>query len=151
MVGSVYILAVRAFIEDDNGRVLIIKRSENSKTNPSTWELPGGKVGTGESLEEALKREVREETGLEITPGDVMGVVEQKFPIINAVHIIIQCKAAGNVKLSHEHEGFAWVEPAGLSKYRLADWLADFVKDIKVERKSERSGFRDILGFIRRN
>lgn len=80
-----------------------------------------------------------------------MGVVEQKFPIINAVHIIIRCKASGNVKLSHEHEGFAWVEPAGLSKYRLADWLADFVKDIKVERKSERSGFRDILGFIRRN
>ncbi|MCG2829031.1 NUDIX domain-containing protein [Methanothermobacter sp. K4] len=151
MVGSVYILAVRAFIEDDNGRVLIIKRSENSKTNPSTWELPGGKIGTGESIEEALKREVREETGLEITPSEVMGVVEQKFPIINAVHIIIRCRASGNVKLSHEHEGFAWVEPDGLPRYRLADWLADFLKDIKVERNDEGFSLRDILGFIRRS
>jgi len=149
MVGSVYILAVRAFIEDDDGRVLLIKRASDSKTNASRWELPGGKIGTGESLEEALKREVKEETNLEIIPGEVMGVVEQKFPVINAAHIIIRCRAEGSVKLSHEHEGFAWVEPSDLRRYRLADWLSDFVMKLKIEEDKEDSPLGGILRFMR--
>lgn len=151
MVGSVYLVTLRGFIEDDDGRVLIIKRSSSSKTNPSTWELPGGKVGAGESLEEALKREVKEETGLEIQPGQVMAVVEQKLPIINAVHIVIRCSAKGKVKVSHEHEGFAWVEPYNLGKYNLADWLSSFVRDLNTENiKGKGSGFKKFVNFIRK-
>jgi len=149
MVGSVYILAVRAFIEDDDGRVLLIKRAADSKTNASRWELPGGKIGTRESLEEALKREVKEETNLEIIPRDVMGVVEQKFPVINAVHIIIRCRAEGSVKLSGEHEGFAWVEPSDLSRYRLADWLSDFLMKLKMEDNKEDSPLGGLIKFVR--
>ncbi|MDP1552221.1 MAG: NUDIX domain-containing protein, partial [Methanobacteriaceae archaeon] len=44
MINQVYGLAVRAIISDDKGKILIIKRSTDSKTNPDKWELPGGKV-----------------------------------------------------------------------------------------------------------
>jgi len=150
MVGSVYIIAVRALIEDSEGRILLIKRSSNSKTNPSTWELPGGKVGAGESIEEALKREVKEETGLEITPHQVVGVAEQKFPVINAIHIIMRCGAGGEVELSHEHEGFAWVEPGDIGSYQLADWLKDFMeKNLNQGTVEEDSGLKRVIGLMK--
>jgi len=57
--------AVAALISDSQGRLLIAERAQEPKKG--TWDLPGGFVDPGESAEEALRREVREETGLEIT------------------------------------------------------------------------------------
>ena len=71
------------------------------------------------------------------------------LPVINAAHIIIRCRAEGSVKLSHEHEGFAWVEPSDLRRYRLADWLSDFVMKLKIEEDKEDSPLGGILRFMR--
>ncbi|MDY0357963.1 MAG: NUDIX domain-containing protein [Sedimentisphaerales bacterium] len=57
--------AVAALISDAEGRLLIVERAQEPRKG--TWDLPGGFVDPGESAEEALRREVREETGLEIT------------------------------------------------------------------------------------
>jgi ADP-ribose pyrophosphatase YjhB (NUDIX family) len=53
-------VSVMAWIEDDKGSVLLVRQAVGQKL----WTLPGGKVKRNESLERALKREVREETGL---------------------------------------------------------------------------------------
>ncbi|SRR5258708_2163259 len=53
-------VSVMAWIEDDRGAVLLVRQAVGQKL----WTLPGGKVKRNESLERALKREVREETGL---------------------------------------------------------------------------------------
>ncbi|MDI9623874.1 MAG: NUDIX domain-containing protein [Methanothermobacter sp.] len=121
-------LAVRAFIKDNKGRILIIKRSPLCKTNPLRWELPGGKVNIGEPLEEALKREVKEETGLNVTPNSVLGVAEQELAIFKAVHIIIECSANGKLRLSGEHIAYAWVKQEDLKYYELTDWFYNFIK-----------------------
>lgn len=62
----------RAFIGVDNiildgeGRILLARRSEKSRTFPGKWNLLSGDVEAGESVEDALKREAREEAGVEV-------------------------------------------------------------------------------------
>lgn len=128
MIEYVFGLAVRVLLTDDDGKILIIKRSTDSKTNPGKWELPGGKVDQGESFDHALIREVYEETNLNISLDHVAGVCEQNLPLIRAVHIVMWGKTIdGELNLSDEHEGYAWVFFDDLSDYELTDWLYDFV------------------------
>jgi ADP-ribose pyrophosphatase YjhB (NUDIX family) len=56
-------VSVMAWIEDDRGSILLVRQAAGQKF----WTLPGGKVKRNESLGQALKREVREETGLRVT------------------------------------------------------------------------------------
>ena len=137
MIDYVFGLSVRVLITDEDGKVLILKRSTDSKTNPGKWELPGGKVDQGESFDHALVREVYEETKLKISLEHVVGVSEQNLLVIRAVHIIMSGKITeGNLTLSSEHEGYAWVFFEKLDEYELADWLHDFVtnQDISTVR-----------------
>lgn len=128
MIDFVFGLSVRVFLTNDEGKILILKRSTDSKTNPGKWELPGGKVDQGESFDQALIREVHEETQLKISLEHVVGVSEQNLHLIRAVHIIMSGKIVeGELNLSREHEGYAWVFFENLPEYELADWLNDFV------------------------
>lgn len=65
-----HIVAVSAFVHDSNGDVLLVRTHHRS----DTWELPGGQVEEGEPLDEAVQREVLEETGLIIRPVSITGV-----------------------------------------------------------------------------
>lgn len=128
LIEYVFGLAVRAIITDDDGKILILKRSVDSKTNPGKWELPGGKVDQGEPFDQALIREVYEETGLKITLDSVVGASQQNLPFIRAVHIIMTGEIAeGELNLSSEHEGYAWEYLENLKDYELADWLEYFI------------------------
>ena len=55
-----------ALIINEKEEVLLVKRLLNARTEPGYWSRPGGEVCFGEKIEEAIKREVREETGLEV-------------------------------------------------------------------------------------
>lgn len=138
MIDYVFGLSVRALLIDENKKMLILKRSTDSKTNPGKWELPGGKVDQGESFDQALIREVYEETQLKINLEHVVGISEQNLHLIRAVHIIMSGKILdGVLTLSSEHEGYAWVFFEDLSEYELADWLSDFVNNQEIPKKSE--------------
>ena len=138
MIDYVFGLSVRALLADENNKILILKRSTESKTNPGKWELPGGKVDQGESFDQALIREVYEETQLKISLEHVVGISEQNLHLIRAVHIIMSGKIInGNLNLSNEHEGYAWVFFENLQEYELADWLNDFVNNQKTLKNSE--------------
>jgi 8-oxo-dGTP diphosphatase len=60
-------------IVDDDGRIFIQRRSPDRRLFPNTWDIVGGHVESGETLEEALYREVQEETGWRVSV--VIGVV----------------------------------------------------------------------------
>jgi ADP-ribose pyrophosphatase YjhB (NUDIX family) len=69
-----FVVRVAAAICDENGRVLVIRESTFGSEQ---WKLPGGALRLGESLAEALEREIREETGYRAEAGDVVCVVER--------------------------------------------------------------------------
>jgi 8-oxo-dGTP diphosphatase len=64
---------VGAVVRDDAGRLLLIRRGH--EPSRGLWSLPGGRVEPGETLEQAVVREVREETGLDVRAGAVVGSV----------------------------------------------------------------------------
>lgn len=61
--------AQKAFIVN-NGKILLVKKSANDPYHPNEWEVPGGRMEFGEQLDEHIKREVKEEVGLDIIPGE---------------------------------------------------------------------------------
>lgn len=142
MIEYVFGLAVRVLLTDEQGKILILKRSTDSKTNPGKWELPGGKVDQGESFDKALVREVHEETNLTIALDQVVGVSQQNLPLIRAVHIIMAGKVVeGELNLSKEHDGYAWEFLDNLPDYELADWLENFVKNqLRILNSHESTG-----------
>jgi 8-oxo-dGTP diphosphatase len=69
---------VGAVIKDDQGRLLLIKRGH--EPGAGLWSLPGGRIEPGETDAEALVREMREETGLEVQAGPLLGSVRRPAP-----------------------------------------------------------------------
>ncbi len=68
-------VAVGAFVRDDAGRVLVVQRA--APPGAGLWSVPGGKHEPGETLAQAVAREVREETGLVVEVGALACVVER--------------------------------------------------------------------------
>src|SRR3954453_1513497 len=75
---STMILVVAAIIRRD-GRILITRRFDHVHL-PGLWEFPGGKVERGESLEAALRREIREELGIDVAVGRKYFTIEHQYP-----------------------------------------------------------------------
>jgi 8-oxo-dGTP diphosphatase len=67
------VACVGAVVHDGAGRLLLVQRGHDP--HRGRWSLPGGRIETGESPEQAVVREVREETGLEVLPGEAVGQV----------------------------------------------------------------------------
>ena len=96
------------------------------------WEFPGGKIEEGESAEEALKREIKEELATEISVSDYVDTIEYDYP---AFHLFMRCYEcsviSGKLELL-EHENASWLTKENL---RSVQWLpADITILDKVEK-----------------
>ena len=100
----------------DGDRFLICQRPEN-KARGLLWEYVGGKVEPGETKQEALIRECREELGVTITVGDVFMDVVHEYPDIT-VHLTLFHASIeeGTIRLL-EHNAIAWIKPAEIPDY----------------------------------
>ncbi len=104
-----YGLTVRGIIKNDSGEILIVKRHPKSKTDPGMWELPGGKVEEGEFFADALVREIKEETNLDVSVGDFCEAVQNDYPHKRTVQLMMYLTdVEGKVKISDEHTEFMW-------------------------------------------
>jgi ADP-ribose pyrophosphatase YjhB (NUDIX family) len=124
-------LAVSAAIVRD-GKVLVVRRAR--KPALDLYTLPGGVVETGEALSEAVAREVREETALEIAVGTLAGhreVIMRDGEGRAERHFVILCFAArwisGEPVLNEELDDARWIDPAKLAEMRTTEGLAEIV------------------------
>ena len=84
------------------------------------WEFPGGKTEAGESLVDALKREIREELGAEIEVGELMDIVEWDYPNFHLTMHCFVCSLLSDTLQLNEHEADAWL---GAESLHSVKWL----------------------------
>lgn len=125
-------LAVSAAIIKD-GRVLIVRRA----TSPmlGLYTLPGGVVEAGETLEQALVREITEETSLTIAPVGLAGyrdaIFHDKDKRVERHFVIMAFAAkwvAGEPKLNEELHDYHWLTPKELSTLKTTEGLYEIVE-----------------------
>lgn len=99
------------------------------------WEFPGGKVEPGESPEEALRREIREELEVDINVGDLIETIEYDYPAFHLSMKCFACTIAGGSPHLLEHEAAKWLTSMQLGS---VDWLpADVTLIPKIEKMLE--------------
>lgn len=107
-----------AVITDARGRLLLIKRGH--EPGAGLWSLPGGRIEPGETDAEALVREMREETGLEVEPGPLLGAVQRPAADGGVLHIRDYAATiiGGVLHPGDDAADARWVGPEDL------DWIA---------------------------
>lgn len=131
-------LAAKSFIVNDN-KLLIIKRSKDNVQKPCIWEVPGGRLDPDEDHIKGLKREIKEETGLNIEvikPLTIRKFTREDNQRIELTNFL--CKLSNplnnNIKLSHEHTNFEWIDLNNV-KNKITDFFhqeIDLIKKLKM-------------------
>ena len=99
------------------------------------WEFPGGKVEPGESPEDALRREIREELEVEVNVGDLIDTIEYDYPAFHLSMKCFACTIAGGSPHLLEHEAAKWLTSTQLGS---VNWLpADVTLIPKIEKMME--------------
>lgn len=106
-----------------DGKILLFKR--NVEPFKGCWHVVGGHVEENESLKAAVKREFKEETGLDVTVGGVIdGRIEVTFDRVKIIAVFEVVSAEGEVCLNSENESFGWFdEVPSNSVYDYAKYL----------------------------
>lgn len=120
MKGKQYSICPKAIVRAPSGQCLVIRRSACSGHDDGLWEFPGGKLDPGENVENALVREIEEETGLNVRLIKVLGAAEKELSDVKVAYLFFEAVAASmHVRLSKEHDAFKWVDPCELSSMHL--------------------------------
>ena len=113
------ILVAAAVIREAVGAALLLTRRPEGKHLAGYWELPGGKVESGEDPADAVIREVREECGLEIEVMDILDVTFHRYDDKDVLLLFYDCRVRGGDIAHIEVADHAWVTPDSLSRYPL--------------------------------
>ncbi|WP_329051842.1 NUDIX domain-containing protein [Amycolatopsis sp. NBC_01488] len=119
---STTIRCVGGIAFDSYGRLLLIRRANDPGSGQ--WSLPGGRVEPGETDKEAVIRELREETGLDVIPGTLVGsVIRGPYAIFD-----YRCEVAGGVLTAGDDASDArWSDAADLSALEAAGSLVELL------------------------
>ena len=113
------VVEVVAAVVERGGRYLITRRLEGAHL-AGLWEFPGGKVLPGEKPEDALKRELKEELGVEVTVGERVETVDWTYPEKSVRLLFFRCALEGEPR-PLEGQEMLWVTPSELSAHRFPD------------------------------
>lgn len=121
---------VKGLVEH-NGKFLLLKKAKSIiPGNLGKWECSGGRIKIDEDPEQALLREIKEETGLDCKIEKALPpLYVEKGEIYNFTHVFLVKASSREVKLSEEHSEFKWVKPSEVKNMKLvlfADLLLQY-------------------------
>ncbi len=122
------------------GRVLIARRPEGRHL-AGKWEVPGGKLEEGESPEEALRRELREEMNIETRIGRIRAVKYFRYPEKDVLLLFYWAELVWGEPENVDCGGFAWARPEELKGYDFAPADAELIAELS-ERGFDKAGER---------
>lgn len=132
---TVRVRCVGAIVHDDTGRLLLVRRGNEPARG--LWSVPGGRVEAGETAEEAVVRELEEETGLTVVPTGLVGVVERDGP--GVVYAIEDYRARladgvqpGSVVAGDDAAEVGWFTAGELDELECAPGLVDQLRAWRV-------------------
>jgi 8-oxo-dGTP diphosphatase len=125
---------VGAVIKDEQGRLLLIKRGH--EPGAGLWSLPGGRIEPGETDASALVREMREETGLEVQAGPLLGRVRRPAPGSTVLDIkdYAATVTGGTLRAGDDAAEARWVAVSDLRSLPITDGLVEALTDWGVLR-----------------
>jgi len=131
-------VAVYGFILNDNKELLIVQRALND-TMPGIWEIPGGGLEFSESIAEGIKREMKEECGIDVAverPVFAASYASDRVAGKQVVRIVYLCKLAlqeQEVKVGSDHMAYQWIDPSKLAKdLQVSDFLLKILRESDV-------------------
>jgi 8-oxo-dGTP diphosphatase len=110
------VVEVVAAVVERDGCYLITRRLEGTHL-AGLWEFPGGKTLPGEKPEDALRRELQEELGVEAEVGELIETVDWTYPEKSVRLLFFRCALRGE-PCPQERQEMLWVEAAQLQEYR---------------------------------
>lgn len=125
--------AASAIVTDDQGRILLIRRTDNG-----LWSIPGGKMEIGESIGQTVVREVQEETGLEVQPTSVVGIYTNPHHVVEysdgevrqQFSICFRCEVVGGTLTpSDESSEVVFVHPDAIAVMDMTASMRRRIKD----------------------
>jgi 8-oxo-dGTP diphosphatase len=119
---------VGAIVRDGAGQLLLVQRGHDPEAG--RWSLPGGRVEPGETDAEALVREMREETGLIVTAGPLVGAVERPGGAGTVLDIrdYAATVTGGQLTAGDDAAAARWVAPADVTSLPLTTGLAEALR-----------------------
>lgn len=113
----------------EQGKILICQRPKN-KARALLWEFVGGKVEAGETAEQALVRECREELGVTVSPQGVFARVTHEYPDIAVRITFFRAAIAEGRPQRLEHNALAWITPSEIPQYEFCPADGEILKKI---------------------
>lgn len=128
MIDKIFV-ATKAFVVH-NGKVLLLRESAkyDDGANEGRFDVVGGRVEPGQRFDESLLREIKEETGLDVTIGRPFFVNEWR-PVVRGEHwqivgTFFECHSdSDQTTLSKDHSEFVWIDPKEYKNYQLIENL----------------------------
>jgi 8-oxo-dGTP diphosphatase len=125
--GPASVRCVGAIMHDDAGRILVVQRAHPPAEG--TWSVPGGRVEHGETDAEAVIREVREETGLVVEVGPLVGRVERPGPgVVYEIYDYAATAHSGAPRAATDASDARWVSTAELLDLPCAPGLVETLR-----------------------